>query len=161
MSAQAYDDVQLARLLARNCRLKERRRGRAEVNVGTGTEPPMVPGAEAWQHAYVLAILVDLGADHGRLVAAARRCRQEAAATAGQPPDWVSPELSRAAGLCEQAAQMIEDAGAVDDDKARRRLLAGCQHENTMITFGNVIPDFAEAAAKDYQRAIQEIDGEP
>ena len=161
MRTQAEDDVWKARLLARNCLLLEKRRGRAELNVGTASEPRMVPRTEAWQRVYALETLIDLGADHARLAATARKCRQEAAATAGQPPEWVSPELSRAAGLCEQAAQMIEDAGAVSDDKARRRLLAGCERETTMITFGNVIPDFAEAAAEDYQRVIQEIDGEP
>jgi hypothetical protein len=161
MRTQGEDDFWQARLNARNCRLLERRPGHTELNVGTAGEPRIVPRAEAWQHAYALYLMTDLDADHARLTVTARRCRQEAAVAEGQQPAWVAPELSRAADLCEQAARMIEDAGAIGDDKVRRRLLAGCKRETTMITFGNVIPEFAEAAAEDYQRAVREIDGEP
>jgi len=161
MRTQAEDDVLQARLNARNCLILENRRGPAELNVGTAGEQRMIPQAEAWQHAYALYVLTELGADHARLTAAACKCRQDAATAAGQDPDWVAPELSRAADLCEQAARMVEDAGAAGNDKARRRLLAGCEHETMMISLGNVIPTVAEAAAEDYQRALREIDGKP
>jgi hypothetical protein len=63
--------------------------------------------------------------------------------------------------LYEQAAQMVQDAGAAGDDKARRRLMACCQGEVEVITLGNVFPSIAESSAQHYQRAIQEINEEP
>jgi hypothetical protein len=48
---------------------------------------------------------------------------------------------------------MAEDGGATADDKARRRLLAGCQHQTMIIALGSVIPGVAESSAEDLQRA--------
>lgn len=109
MRTQAEDDVRKARLLARNCLLLEKRRGRAELNVGTASERRMVPRAEAWQRAYALETLIDLGADHARLAATARKRRQEAAATAGQPRSG-SPPSCPGPPACASKRQMIEDA---------------------------------------------------
>lgn len=44
------------------------------------------PRAGAWQHAYALYLLIDLDADHARLTAAARLCRQGAAK---RPRHWL------------------------------------------------------------------------
>jgi hypothetical protein len=162
MPTQAEDDINLARLNARNCLLWENDLGPAKLNVGTASEPRMIPRAEAWQHAYALYLRGDLDADHSRLTAAACKCREDAVKP--QPRwarNWVPRELSRAADLCEQAARIVADAGAAGDDKARRRLLAGCQRETEMISLGNVLPSVAGGAAEDYQRALREIDGEP
>jgi hypothetical protein len=161
MPTQAENDVLQARLNARNCLLYENDPGPAELNVGTASEPRMLPRSEAWQHAYALYLLVDLDADHARLTAAASKCREEAA----KPQQrrnlaWIARELSRAVDLCEQAARMVEDAGATEDDTARRRLLAGCRHETEMLSLGNALPSVAESAAEDYQRAQREIDRE-
>jgi hypothetical protein len=56
---------------------------------------------------------------------------------------------------------MGEDAGAVSDDKARRRLLAGCDHHALMITVGSAIPAVAEFSREGLCRALEEIDEEP
>jgi hypothetical protein len=120
----------------------------------------MLPRSEAWQEAYAGWVFIELGADHARLLAAGAKCRQDAAAVAaGRDPggqvgdrEWWAAELSRAADLCEQAAQMMERAGAVDDDKVRRQLLAACEYEASMNSLGNVIPSFAEAAAGKLRR---------
>ncbi len=52
---------------------------------------------------------------------------------------------------------MVEGAGAVDDDKARRRLVASCQHEGHVIAFG-AIPGMAEDSAADLVEELREID---
>jgi hypothetical protein len=162
MWTQAEHDVIRAKLNGHNCLSRENDPGPAELNVGTVSEPRMVPRAEAWQHAYALDVLVELDADHARLTATASNCRQEAARKHPRKiRNWMRQDLSRAADLCEQAARMVEDAGAVGDDKARRRLLAGCQHESIMNSLGNAIPSIAESSAEDYQRTLREIDGGP
>jgi len=59
---------------------------------------------------------------------------------------------------------MVEDAWADGDDdgddKAQRRLLAGCQHQTMMIALGSVITAVAESSAEDLQRTLQETDEE-
>jgi hypothetical protein len=55
---------------------------------------------------------------------------------------------------------MVEDAGAVGDGKARRRLVASCQHEGMVIALG-VIPGVAENSAADLIETLREIDEEP
>jgi hypothetical protein len=156
---QADRDAANAWLNARNCLLQEDAPGHAELNVGTEREPRMLPRSEAWQHNYAMWVLMDLDGDHARLKATAARCREDAARKRPRKMRWRSRDLARAADLCEQAARMVEDAGAVHDDKARRRLLAGCKRETTMIAIG-VLPTVAESTAEDYQRALREIDEE-
>jgi hypothetical protein len=52
---------------------------------------------------------------------------------------------------------MVEDAGAVHDDKARRRLVAVCEHESMAIALG----PFSPFTSKDLRRTLREIDREP
>jgi cytochrome c553 len=115
------------------------------------------PRAQAWQHAYALLVLIHCDADYPRLAAAARRCRAEIADSEAPLGEERVTELSRAADLCEQAAKMVADAGAVSDDQARRRLLAVCHHQTMMITLGSAIPAVAESSTEELRRALEEI----
>ena len=157
---QVEEDAFQAWIYASNCLLYENDPGPAELNTGTAEEPRMVPRAQAWQHAYALNVLVQCEADHARLTAAARQCRAGIADTAARLGAQRACEWSRAADLSEQAARMVGDAGAISDDKARRRLLASCQHQTMMIALGSVIPAVAESSADDLRHALREIDEE-
>ena len=161
MRTSVEEDAFQAWIYASNCLLYENDPGPSELNMGTADEPRMVPRAQAWQHAYALHVLVQCEADHARLTAAARQCRASMADAAARLGAERTCEWSRAADLCDQAAQMAEDAGAADNDKARRRLLTGCQHQTMMIALGSVIPAVAESSAADLQQALREIDEEP
>ena len=125
MRTQVEEDAFQAWIYASNCLLYENDPGPAELNTGTTDEPRMVPRAQAWQHAYALNVIVQCEADHARLTAAASQCRASIADAAARLGAQRACEWSRAADLCDQAARMVEDAGAIGDDKARRRLLAG------------------------------------
>ena len=137
--------------LALNCLLYEKDRGPQKLNVGTARHPMMVPRDQAWQQAYAMFALVRLDGDHARLKAAAR----QSLADIPVRPQWTR-QLSRAADLCEQAALMVEDAGAVHDDKARRRLVAICEHETMKIA----LAPFAPNTIKELRRTLREIDRE-
>ena len=52
---------------------------------------------------------------------------------------------------------MIEGAGAADDEKARRRLVAACQHESTVIAIG-VLPGVAANSAAALAETLRKID---
>jgi hypothetical protein len=147
-TAQAEKDRLDAWSYAWNCLLHEADNGPAELNVGSEQEPRLVPRSEAWQHAYAMHLLVSCDGDHARLTATAERCREDLAAESAKRPGGSEHgrALSRAVDLCNQAAQMVEGAGAVDDDKARRRLVASCRHEGHVIAFSG-IPGMAEDSA--------------
>ena len=161
MRTQVEEDAFKAWTYALNCLLYENDPGPAELNTGTADEPRVVPRYHAWQHLYALLVLIHCEADHARLMAAARQCRAEVADPQARLWEERIAELSHAADLCEQAAKMVEDAGAVSDDKARRRLLAGCDHQAMMITVGSAIPAVAESSTEGLCRALEEIDEEP
>lgn len=144
-------DVVQAWSLGANCLLYEADRGPEQLNVGTARHPMMVPRDQAWQQAYAMFALVSLDGDHARLKAAAR----QSLADIPVKLHWAR-QLSRAADLCEQAALMVEDAGAVHDDKARRRLVAICEHETTNIALGPFLP----STIKELRRTLREIDRE-
>ncbi|MEV1005014.1 hypothetical protein [Nonomuraea sp. NPDC050202] len=156
---QVEQDASQAWIYAANCLLYENDPGPAVLNVGSFDEPRMVPRSQAWQHAYALNVLVDCDGDHARLLAAAQHCRDDANRESGLSAQRVR-KLVRAADLCEQAARMVEQAGAVHDDKARRRLVAACKHETMVIALG-VVPGVAEDSAQDLLDQLAEIDAEP
>lgn len=149
---QLRKDALQAWSLALNCLLYEKDPGPEQLNVGTERHPMMVPRDQAWQQAYAMYALVRFDGDHARIKAAAR----QSLADIPVQPHWAS-QLSRAADLSEQAALMVEDAGAVHDDKARRRLVAICEHETTNIALG----PFAPSTIKELRRTLREIDREP
>jgi hypothetical protein len=151
-----FEDAVQAFGCGANCLLREAEAPDV-LNVGSDEEPRMVPGDQAWQHAYAMHVLVGCDGDRDRLIAAAQRLREDAGkAAAGSRRQRA---MSRGAELCDQAIAMVEDAGAVDDDKARRRLVASCEHQGTVIAIG-VIPGVAEGSAADLVEKLREIDEE-
>jgi hypothetical protein len=150
MTTQLDDDINMARLNAGNCLILEERDGvrdRGDFAFNSSGEIDSWPVAETWQCNYTLWTLAELGADRERLTAAARKCRQDAAtAVARREPDWVAPELSRAADLCELAVRMLEKAGAICDAEAIRSLLASCK--------GTEARRSAEAGVMDLMRSL-------
>lgn len=81
-------------------------------------------------------------------------------------PCWRVSETSRLGArqgavpgrdLCDQAARIVEGAGAVNDDKARQRLVASSRHEGHVIAFGT-IPGMAEDNAEELAETLREID---
>ena len=156
--AQAEQDRLNAWSYASNCLLYEADPGPALLDVGSESEPRLVPRSEAWQHTYAQQVLVKLDGDHARLTATAERCREDLAGeSAKRPGSGHARALSRAADLCDQAARMVEGADAVGDDKARRRLVASCRHEGHVIAFG-AIPGMAEDSAEELAETLREID---
>ena len=149
------DDFQ-AWVAATNCLLYENDTGPRKLNVGSRDKPVLVPREQAWRDAYAMHVLVHCDGEHTRLKAAAGKCRANISAK-----PHLARDLARAADLCELAARMVKDAGAISNDKARRRLVAVCQHETTMIALGNVIPEVAATSAKDLHRTLRNIDREP
>jgi hypothetical protein len=149
---QLREDALGAWSAALNCLLYEKDPGPEQLNVGTQNKPMMVPRDQAWQQSYATFVLARFGGDHARLKAAARQCL----ADIPTEPHWAR-QLSRAADLCEKAAQMVEDAGAVHDDKARRRLVAVCEHE----ALSDALGPFSPFTSKDLRRALREIDRQP
>jgi hypothetical protein len=158
-SGQLEKDVTEAWSKAANCLLYEADPGPAMLNVGTADEPRMVPRSEAWQHAYAQRVLLACDGDDARLLAAARQCRDEIGSRFKRGTQRAR-EMARAADLCDQAASMVEQAGAITDDKARRRLVAACRHEGTVIALG-VFPGVVEDSAADLIEELREIDEEP
>jgi hypothetical protein len=158
MPEQAKDDAIQAFMCARNCLLYEAREGGVLLNVGSADEPRMVPGDQAWRHAYAMHVLIACDGDHDRLTAAARQVRNDLSskATPGTPH---AHTMSRAADLCDQAVGMVVDAGAADDDKARRRLVASCTHETMVIALG-VLPGIAQQSTEKLVDTLREIDEE-
>jgi hypothetical protein len=60
--------------------------------------------------------------------------------------------------LCDRAVHLIEDAGAADDDTARRRLVAGARQTRTLLAFGG-IEGTAREANEIYLRETGPLDG--
>jgi hypothetical protein len=146
------DDAIHAWSLGTNCLLYEGDRGPEQLNLGTERHPLMVSRSQWWQHNYAQYAITLFYGDHARLKAAAR----QSLADISDKPHWAG-QLSRAADICEQAARIVEDAGGVYDDKARRRLVAICEHETTNAALGL----FAPSTIKELRRTLKEIDREP
>jgi hypothetical protein len=64
--------------------------------------------------------------------------------------DW-----SRAVDLCDQAIRVIEGAGATDDDKVRKVLLAVCEYENARTALGPLLD--ARADTKHLVEELREL----
>jgi hypothetical protein len=156
--------------------LYERDLGLRDVNVGAGSNRSGSTGATLGRDRYARAVLAQLNADHTRLGAAATACRIKLERLHGSAhglrrTETGSPALARcppgrigaqgaalrragrvpggwrcAIDLCERARRIVEQAGAVNDDTARRRLLAGTKHQLMRETLGGV-PDAAEQRA--------------
>jgi hypothetical protein len=125
---QAEKDALQAYICARNCLLYESDPGPERLNVGTELHPLYIPRSEAWQESYAMHVVRDCDGDHGRLLAARQECDDHGT----NDRAW-----SRAVDLCDQAIRMVEGANAVNDDRARKILLAVCQYENYLTSFGS------------------------
>ena len=182
---QAEQDTATAWWYAANCLLYEHDRGPARLNIGSTIEPVRVDRSHAWQDAYAHFLLEALAADLTRLRAAARHYRAKltfvgtlrhtTALFRARRPEGLRQALGawsprhvhdirqgqhRALDLCEQAAQIIVDAGADTDDITRRRLLAGTRHANTMLALGTIIPQVAQDSTDRLTAELNALDGE-
>jgi len=62
-----------------------------------------------------------------------------------------------AVDLCDRAAQVLEESGAVDDESVRRRLVAGLEHQMTVETLG-IIPGFSKFSAERLNERLREFE---
>lgn len=96
-----------------------------------------------------MLLLENCDADHARLLAARELCAARARdANIAEEPHraW-----SRAVDLCDQALRVIEGAGAVNDERSRRILIAMCQYETSKTTLG-----FIAGVVQDSARTLTE-----
>ena len=152
--SQAEEDASYAWLGASNCLPHEGAGGPELLNVGTPLRPLKIPRSEAWQQSYSMHLLVNCEADHARLLAARELCaaRLLDAYRAEQPQQaW-----SRAVDLCDQALRMIEGAGAANDERIRRILLAVCQYETSKTALG-FIPGVVQDSARTLTEELRDI----
>jgi hypothetical protein len=63
---------------------------------------------------------------------------------------------SRAVGLCDQALRVIEGAGAVNDERSRRILIAVCQYETSKSSLG-FIAGVVETSARALTEELRDI----
>jgi hypothetical protein len=152
--SQAEEDASQALLHAQNCLLYENDPGPELLNVGTQLKPLRIPRSEAWQETYAMRMLIKCDGDHDRLTAArhASAAHQHAAHQDVSRRAW-----SRAVDLCDQALRVIEGAEGVNNDRARRILIAVCEYETKMISFG-LLEGFAEDSTRDLAETLREVD---
>ena len=100
-----------------------------------------------------MRVLIECEGDHARLTAVRETCsaRQDAAHQDVARRGW-----SRAVDLCDQALRMVEGARAIDDDKARRLLVAVCQYETSKTALG-IIDGFAQDSARELTETLREL----
>jgi hypothetical protein len=117
---------------AANCLSYENDPGPAELNIGSASEPHMVSRSYAWRDFYARLLINQLDGSHARLLTTAEVCRHRLGTLKRRRNAEVREIWLRAIDLCELAAGIVADAdadaGAVSDDDARQRLLAGNNH---------------------------------
>jgi hypothetical protein len=101
-----------------------------------------------------MLLLAACDGDHARLLAARERCaaRERESGIADEPHRvW-----SRAVDLCDQALRVIEGAGAVNDERTRRILVAVCHYETSKSSLG-FIPGVIETSVRALTEELREI----
>jgi hypothetical protein len=147
------EGLTLAWCCAANCSLYEDDPGPAELNIGSTIEPHWVSRIEAFRDLYAHLLIEHLGADPARTAALAREVKHAAKGSSSAAALW---EL--AAELCQRACDVIEDPGAVDDTRARRRLLAGTKHLIRTVALGCWIPGYQAEVDSDLLQELAEAD---
>jgi len=146
-------DLTLAWSYAANCSLYEEDPGPAELNIGSSLEPHWVSRAEAFRDLYAHLLLEQLGADPARIAALAYLIHRARQRNSSAEAVW-----GIAADLCQRAGSIIDGAGAVHDDRARRRLLAGTKHLNRTVVLGGWISSYQAEVDKDLLQELAATD---
>lgn len=155
------DDAVTLRANAINCRLYEEDQQPSLLNIGTTTEPNMVPVVEAWRGFYARSLTLDLKAVPERV----RAVREWAQKEWKKAPAVTTPEENRvdrrdwdcAVELCDRSLELIRDAGAETDVYARRRLLAGLASSLVSESMG-AIPGVSEGQGRTLIEELAQID---
>lgn len=130
-------DLVDAWVCATNCRLYEKDPGPDELNIGSGIEPLMVSRREAWRDFYTHVLLGDLDADRDRITALIDKIRRIKKRDPAIEECW-----GIATDLCRRACSIIDEAKAGEDDRARRRVLAGAAHLVGSVAIGQYVPAY-------------------
>lgn len=147
------EDLTLAWSYAANCSLYEEDPGPAELNIGSSLEPHLVSRVEAFRDLYAHLLLEQLGADPARIAALAHLVHR-----AGKRNSSAGVLWGIAADLCQRARSILDGAGAVDDARARRRLLAGTKHLNRTVVLGSWLPEYQAEVDNDLLQELAAAD---
>jgi hypothetical protein len=181
-------DTTLAWSCAANLRLYDEDPGPRQMNVGSVREPRIVDRREALVGLYARQILLKLEADYPRILALRAECGQQAAASRDLREAWrvararhrpplrqpwrqalralawsersdIATTWAVGAELAHRAAQMVTEAGAHLDGKARAKLLAATEHSFTYDVLGSMLPSDMEARdAAQLAETLRQID---
>ena len=106
----------------------------------------LVSRTGALRDLYARLLIERLDADPDRIADLDAACRTELAHCHGADAQEAREVWQCVLDLCGRAANMVRDAGAVDDPLARQRLLAAVKHQNTVDILG-AVPGVAEQSA--------------
>jgi hypothetical protein len=169
--------------LACSCLLLEEDARPATLNVGTATEPRMLPRREALRDLYSRLLIEALGADAQRLATLADQTRA-ALAEMHEPDYWQRLYDKRKSGgdssagdalteagqrevrethvcaldLCDGALAMVRESGAADDEATRQRFLAGLNHANNSDVLGAISPATVQDSSVRLTERLSELD---
>ncbi len=124
-------------------------------------QPPgalLVDRRQAWRDFYARGLLHALNGDPARLAAVTTQAEQRLQRLV-VPRQGVLDRWRCTVDLCGRARQVLEHAGAVDDQRTRQRLLAGIRHETTVAVFGENSA-VAEQSAEQLLEELGHIDGD-
>ncbi|EIT90574.1 hypothetical protein [Mycobacteroides abscessus] len=127
----------------------------AKLNVDSVVEPHMVAQPKTFRDLYSNLLLEELHADRVRI----KRLRARVSRALERSRDCEFESIwATADELCERALEIIDGAGAADDEAARRRLLAGTKHLNDSVLLGQFVPGLQQEINDDLLHELEAIE---
>ncbi|EIV09196.1 hypothetical protein MA4S0206_4390 [Mycobacteroides abscessus 4S-0206] len=115
----------------------------------------MVAQPKTFRDLYSNLLLEELHADRVRI----KRLRARVSRALERSRDCEFESIwATADELCERALEIIDGAGAADDEAARRRLLAGTKHLNDSVLLGQFVPGLQQEINDDLLHELEAIE---
>lgn len=157
--AQLDRDVAHAWSSARNLQLRDAMPGPREVHLGGDPERRTIDRREALVGSYARLVLVHCRADPDRLSAIEPACRaQSLCSRTDRRGARQADTYEVGAEIAAEALRIVCEAGAVTDQRARAKLLAGAEYQCNREFFGDLDDNQLAGSPADFIAELERID---